>query len=131
MTGMRQGDLLALRWCDVDWTAHRICVRRNLVRGEFGTPKSKRGSRSVPLADRLGGEPDRLYRQTAYQADDDLVFANPTGRPMNGNAPLKAFRRALDAAGVRRVRLHDLRHLWHADGGRRRADAHASAKRTH
>lgn len=113
MTGMRQGELLALRWCDVDWTAQRVRVRRNLVCGEFGTPKTKRGSRSVPLADRLCGELDRLYRQTAYQADDDLVFANPhTWRPMNGNALLKAFQRALDAAGVRRVRFHDLRHTF-------------------
>jgi len=51
MTGMRQGELLALRWGDVDWAARRVRVRRNLVRGEFGTPKSKRSSRSVPLAD--------------------------------------------------------------------------------
>ncbi|MGI8903264.1 MAG: tyrosine-type recombinase/integrase [Solirubrobacteraceae bacterium] len=52
MTGMRQGELFALRWRDVDWTARRIRVRRNYVRGEFGTPKSKRSSRSVPLAPR-------------------------------------------------------------------------------
>jgi integrase len=46
MTGMRQGELFALRWRDVDWSARRIRVRRNFVRGEFGTPKSKRSSRS-------------------------------------------------------------------------------------
>jgi len=60
MAGMRQGELLALRWQDVDWPAQRLRVRRTLVRGEFGTPKSGRG-RSVPLADRLGGELDRLH----------------------------------------------------------------------
>jgi integrase len=48
MTGMRQGELLALRWMDIDWLAGRIRVRRNYVRGEFGTPKSKRSSRSPP-----------------------------------------------------------------------------------
>jgi len=41
MTGMRQGELLALRWRDVDWPARRVRVRRNFVRGEFGTPKSQ------------------------------------------------------------------------------------------
>jgi len=113
MTGLRQGELLALRWMDVDWASQRIRVRRNLVRGEFGTPKTRRGSRSVPLADRLGGELDLLYRQAAYQADDDLVFANPhTGKPLNGNALLKSYQRALKAAGVRRVRFHDLRHTF-------------------
>jgi integrase len=64
MSGMRQGELLALRWGDVDWAARRIRVRRNLVRGEFGTPKSKRSSRSVPLADVLGGDLDRLFQTT-------------------------------------------------------------------
>ncbi len=112
MTGMRQGELLALRWQDVDWSAQRIRVNRNYVRGQFGTPKSRRG-RSVPLADRLGGELDRLYRATAFQADDDLVFANPhTGRPMNGNTLLKTFQSALVRGEVRKVRFHDLRHTF-------------------
>jgi len=113
MSGMRQGELLALRWIDVDWSAQKIRVRRNYVRGRFGTPKSKRGSRSVPLADRLGGELDKLYRASAFQQDDDLVFANPhTGRPMDGQALTKAYQRALKRAGVRRVRFHDLRHTF-------------------
>jgi integrase len=113
MTGMRQGELLALRWLDIDWSAQRVRVRRNYVRGRFGTPKSKRGSRSVPLADRLGGELDRLHRSSAFQADEDLVFANPrTGRPLNGTALLKSYQRALERAGVRRVRFHDLRHTF-------------------
>jgi integrase len=113
MSGLRMGELLALRWLDVDWRAQRIRVRRNYVRGNFGTPKSRRGSRSVPLADRLGGELDRLYRETVYQADDDLVFANPhTGTPLDGGALLRAFQRALKRAGVRKVRFHDLRHTF-------------------
>ena len=62
MSGLRQGELLALQWRDIDWTTQRLRVRRNYVRGQFGTPKSQRGSRSVPLADRLGGELDLLHR---------------------------------------------------------------------
>jgi integrase len=53
MTGLRQGELIGLRWRDIDWPAGRIRVRQNYVRGEFGSPKSKRSSRSVPLADRV------------------------------------------------------------------------------
>ena len=78
MTGMRQGELLALRWEDVDWAARRVRVRRNFVRGEFGTPKSKRSTRSIPLADRLAGELHAHWTRTAYAADEDLVFAHPT-----------------------------------------------------
>jgi integrase len=73
MSGMRQGELLALRWMDVDWAARRLRVRRNFVRGEYGTPKSKRSTRSVPLADVLGGELDRLFKDSPFQADRDLV----------------------------------------------------------
>jgi integrase len=112
MTGMRQGELLALRWQDVDWSAQRIRVNRNYVRGQYGTPKSRRG-RSVPLADRLGGELDRLYRASAYQADDDLVFGNPhTGNPMNGHTLTRTFQTALGAGRVRKVRFHDMRHTF-------------------
>jgi integrase len=67
----------------------------------------------VPLADRLGGELDALYRKSAFQADDDLVFGNPhTGTPLDGGALLRAFQRTLKGAGVRKVRFHDLRHTF-------------------
>lgn len=48
-TGLRKGKLVALRWLDVDLEAGRIRVRRNFVCDEFGTPKSRRSSRSVPI----------------------------------------------------------------------------------
>ncbi|MCL2769100.1 MAG: site-specific integrase [Solirubrobacterales bacterium] len=112
-TGLRLGELLALRWRDVDWSAGRLRVRQNYVRGEYGTPKTRRGSRGVPLADRLAGELDQLHRASAYQADDALVFGNPhTGTPLDGAALLRAFQRALKDAGVRKVRFHDLRHTF-------------------
>ncbi len=96
MTGMRQGELFALRWRDVDWSARRIRVRRNYVRGEFGTPKSKRSSRSVPLASRVATELELLSRDSQYKSDDDLVFAHPeTGRPIDRSKLLKRFKAAL------------------------------------
>ena len=60
-----------------------------------------------------GGELDRLHRSTAFQGDDDLVFANPhTGRPLHPHGILKSYQRHLRAAGVRQVRFHDLRHTF-------------------
>ncbi|MEJ7790232.1 MAG: site-specific integrase [Thermoleophilaceae bacterium] len=113
MTGMRQGELLALRWMDVDWLAHRVRVRRNFVRGEYGTPKSKRSTRSVPLADRVAVELEALSRVTAFTADDDLVFAHPhTGKPIDRSKLLKRYKAALKRAGVRELRFHDLRHTF-------------------
>jgi integrase len=113
MTGMRQGELLALRWMDLDWEAGRVRVRRNFVRGEFGTPKSKRSSRSVPLATRVAGELDRLHQSTPYQADQDLVFPHPhTGKPIDRSRLLKRFKVAVREAEVRDIRFHDLRHTF-------------------
>ncbi len=84
MTGLRQGELLALRWRDLDWASQKVRVRQSYVRGEFGSPKSKRSVRAVPLATRLVGELDELHRSSAFNGDEDLVFANPhTGRPMD------------------------------------------------
>jgi integrase len=113
MTGLRQGELLALRWADVDWGAQRIRVRQNFVRGQFGSPKSKRSTRSVPLADALGGELDRLHQRSEYNADSDLVFCHPhTGHPMERSRLLKRYKAALKRGGVREVRFHDLRHTF-------------------
>jgi integrase len=113
MTGMRQGELLALRWLDVDWTAHRVRVRRNFVRGRFGTPKSKRSSRSIPLADDVARELELLFQDSSYQADEDLVFAHPhTGKPMDRSQLLKRFKGGLKRASVREVRFHELRHTF-------------------
>jgi integrase len=110
---MRQGELLALRWPDVDWLAQRVRVRQNYVRGEFGTPKTKRSTRSVPLPDRLAGELDLLSQWTHYRADDDLVFAHPeTGKPIDRSRLLKRYKAALKRARVRPVRFHDLRHTF-------------------
>jgi integrase len=99
MTGLRQGELIALRWHDVDWRAGRIRVRQNYVRGQFGTPKSRRSTRSVPMADAVGDELDRFYRAKGAPTDDELVFADPrTGEPMERAGVLRRYRHALKAA---------------------------------
>jgi integrase len=114
MTGLRHGELIALRWRDVDWTAMRVRVRQNYVLGEYGTPKSKRSTRSVPLAAEAGGELERLFKVSARQGDDDLVFADPlTGGPLSKAADNRRFRKALRAANLEQAhRIHDLRHTF-------------------
>jgi integrase len=113
MTGLRQGELLALRWRDVDWAAARVRVRQSYVRGELGRPKSKRSSRSIPLAIRLARELERHFQATAWQGDDDLVFGHPaSNKPLERSRLRKRFKRNLARARVRDVRFHDLRHTF-------------------
>jgi integrase len=113
MSGMRQGELLALRWLDIDWTAKRIRVRRNYVRGHMDTPKSRSGERSVPLANRVAAELEQLRRRSRFCEDHDLVFASPlSGEPLDHASLLRRFKKALKAAGVRQIRFHDLRHTF-------------------
>jgi len=113
MTGMRQGELLALRWGDIDWSAQKVRVHANYVRGQFGSPKSRRSVRAIPLAQRLIAELDALHRESLWKADNDLVFANPrTGQPLDRSRILKRFKAACRRAAVKPVRFHDLRHTF-------------------
>lgn len=114
MTGLRLGELIALRWRDVDWTASAIRVRSNYVLGEFGTPKSKRSSRPVPMADDVAGELERFYKASGEPADDALVFPDPhTGAPLDKAGVLRRLRKALKAAELDEThRFHDLRHTF-------------------
>jgi integrase len=113
MTGMRQGELLALRWRDVDWMAKRIRVRRNYTRGHWSTPKSRSGERSVPLSSRVAEELRVHQRRSSFSDEDDLVFANPLSGKVLSHSPLvQRFKKTLEAAGVRQVGFHDLRHTF-------------------
>jgi integrase len=118
MTGLRQGELLALRWQDVDWSAQRVRVRRSHVLGEFDTPKSRRGSRrgsrNVPMNRRVAQELDQRHQATRWSADGALVFAEPaTGDVLARGALRRRYRRALKAARLEPThRFHDLRHTF-------------------
>ena len=115
MSGLRQSELLGLRWRDVDWRAQRLRVRNTFVRGEHsGDGKSDLSTtRSVPLASDLAGALDRWSRRTMYAGEDDLVFAHPqTGKPLDRTKVTRRFQEACRAAGVRVIRFHDLRHTF-------------------
>lgn len=113
MSGLRLGELLALRWEDLDFGAMKIRVRWSFVRGKMDSPKSQCSIRAVPLATRLVDELERHHRGSVWNQDGDLVFAHPhTGRPLDRVRLLLHFKAALARAGVRSVRIHDLRHTF-------------------
>ena len=114
MTGIREGELIALRWMDVDWPARAIRVRRNYVLGEYGTPKSKRSSRSVPMADQVAMALIGHFEASGEPGDADLVFASPNGGgPLSKSGILRRMRASLKAAKLDDSRrFHDLRHTF-------------------
>jgi integrase len=114
MTGLRQGELIALRWQDVDRDAQRVRVRRNHVLGEFDTPKSRRSTRSVPMSRRVTRELDHWQKTTRWSGPADLVFAEPvSGEVLRRGALMRRYRRALKAAKLEPThRFHDLRHTF-------------------
>jgi integrase len=113
MCGLRQGELVALRWQDVDSGVGAIRVRRSYTRGQFGTPKSRRSSRAVPMPRRVGRELELLSRQTGFAASDQLVFGHPnTGKPYDPSKLRRRFKDAVQRAQIRPIRFHDLRHTF-------------------
>src|SRR4051812_28733977 len=114
-TGLRQSELLGLRWEHVDFRAQKIRVRNAWVRYEHsGEGKSDLStSRSVPMTDRLARELKAWRLRTVFSADHDLVFAPPDlGTPMDRTKVTRRFQQACVDAKVRKIRFHDLRHTF-------------------
>lgn len=105
-TGLRLGELLALRWRDVDLEAGRLVVRRAAARGVVGTPKSGQ-AREVPLSEEARGA------LRAQQHDrGELVFCDGSGAMLTRNACRRPLWRACGRAGIRRIGWHKLRHTF-------------------
>jgi integrase len=110
--GLRRGELVALRWRDVDFPGRKIIVRRSLSgETEVRSTKSRR-AREVPLPDQAAAALDRLCRRDDFTGPDDYVFVGRLGRRLDPSALRRRFERARDAAGLEPLRFHDLRHTY-------------------
>jgi integrase len=121
--GLRRGELVALRWSDIDFDRSVLTVRRTAhrVRGEgivYGEPKTKAGRRSVRIgalalsllrAHRANQLEARLRAGPAWH-DLNIVFSSAFGTPIEEARISRVFHRDLQRAGLPRVRMHDLRH---------------------
>jgi integrase len=102
-TGLRAGDLRAMRWRDVDFANANLRVQRNMPTGgeEEDTPKSGKG-RSVPLMDDAARALDALSRREHFTGLDDRVFASETGEVLGEHKFRRTLYVAMDAAGIDR-----------------------------
>lgn len=110
-TGLRMGELLALRWRDVDFAGSALRVRASYYAGALTSPKSGK-VRSVPLAPEVARALARLSGRGALTDEDDLVFAGDYGTFLDGSALRRRYKAALARAGLRPLRFHDLRHTF-------------------
>jgi integrase len=121
--GLRRGEVLALRWDDIDLEGRTLTVPGTLKRRPGGglyldTPKTGASAATIPLpatcvetltAHRRRQAQERLAAGQAWQ-DDGFVFTTPVGTPIDGSNALKAFYDICEGAGIPRRRFHALRH---------------------
>ncbi len=121
MTGMRRGEVLGLRWSDVDLDASRLAVRNALVSVAYEVLESSPKSHQARVIDldpattallRRHRERQRLAKEKFGEGydDRDLVVCAEDGTPIHPQSFSQAFARVIEPAGLRRIRLHDLRH---------------------
>ncbi len=95
----------------MDFGKQLVHVRRSYTHDSWGEPKSGR-VRSVPMVDHVIRALDGLSQRDALTGRDDLVFPGEGGGVLDASALRRRFKAALDIAGLKRLRLHDLRHSF-------------------
>jgi len=109
--GLRLGELLALRVGDIDWAGSVLTISRAISAGVEKGTKSGR-IRQVPLAGHAAAALARVLDRDDFQSPDDFVFCDAFGRRLDGSALRRRYKLARDAAGLRPLRWHDLRHTF-------------------
>lgn len=112
-SGLRLGELLALRWRAIrflpDLSGAIVTVDRAVSAGVEKPPKSGR-PRDVPVARPAAEAVARLGQRSEFVSPDDYVFCSRFGQRLDGSALRRRYKRAAEAAGLRPIRLHGLRH---------------------
>jgi integrase len=108
-TGLRRGELVALRWRDVRWGERVLVVERALSDTVERTTKGRR-VRYVPLGDQALGALDRLSQRPNFTGSEEYVFCSTVGDRLDPSALRRRYIAARDAVGLPKLRFHDLRH---------------------
>ena len=132
-TGLRQGELLALKWGDINFEENYIRVRRTIIRTNifnkdkestsqliFQDPKTKAGKRFVPYPDNISNVlSEHKHRQISEKIkagslyeDNDFVFCTELGKPIEPRNFTRKFYKLAKKAGLQDINLHALRHTY-------------------
>ena len=111
-TGLRRGELLGLKWTDIDWQNGIIKVRRQIARvgGQIveAPLKTKNSYRTVTISQQA----IEVLKQQEEKTNDEYVFPSPNGGPISPDSVNNMLKRVLARAGIPKVRFHDLRHTF-------------------
>lgn len=111
-TGLRIGELLALRWRSLDLEIGTLSVRESVFEGKFQSPKTQKSRRTIPLGPQAISWLREHRLRAKRTASDDLVFGNRNGQPLRESKLLRnILQPAAEAAGLGRVTWHQFRHI--------------------
>ena len=124
-SGLREGEILGLKWSDLDWENHQLKIQRQLQRVPgvgliFSEPKSAAGRRMITLGSdtiaSLKAHSSRQYAERVFAGDkwqeNDLIFPSTIGTPLEPRNLFREFKDLLRKANLPDIRFHDLRHSF-------------------
>lgn len=110
MTGARQGELLGLKWDDIDWAKSQVHIQRTYNNQKMYDVKTKTSKRRIDIGPSMMEDLNK-WRKVCPASKLGLIFPNKAGQPINhNNMTSRHFFPALKKAGISKIRFHDLRH---------------------
>ncbi len=111
-TGLRRGELLGLKWEDIDMRQGIIRVRRQISRIDGKIVEAPLKTKNSYRAVTISPQAIEVLKEQKEKTNDEYVFPSPNGGPISPDSVNNMLHRVLDRAGIPKVRFHDLRHTF-------------------